>query len=193
MANKKTNTVKEVENPFVPAQEEVKETVKEEPVVAKSVKSRRKFDQNDGVMCRSVTKGLLNLIGQKTGIPYKWFDYGDRSEVEYRDLVAEVRSHGASVFDPRFIIEDEDFLAEFPQVVDFYNENCNIRDLDAILQMTPDKMREALLQLPKSTYPNIKILAGTLVSNGQLDSIKKIKILDEILGTDLNFLADLLQ
>ena len=134
-------------------------------MVTKSAKPRRKFDQNDGVMCRSVTKGLLNLIGQKTGIPYKWFDYGDRSEVEYRDLVAEVRSHGASVFDPRFIIEDEDFLAEFPQVVDFYNENCNIRDLDAILQMAPDKMREALLQLPKSTYPNIKILASALASS----------------------------
>ena len=190
MANKKTSTVKENENPFV---SEVEETVEETPIVEKPAKSRRKFDQNDGIVCRSVTRGLLNMAGQKTGILYKWFDYGDRTEVEYRDLVAEVRSHGTFIFDPRIIIEDEDFLAEFPQVVAFYNEQHGISDLKDILQMTPDKMRAALLQLPKSTYPNIKAIAGTLVTSGQLDSLKKIKILDEILGTDLNFLTELLQ
>ena len=189
MANYKKKTVQVAD---VVEDTTVEKTVVEEPVVEKKAEKKH-FEQTDGVRVRSITNGLLNVVGQKTGIQYRWFDYGDETEMEYRDLVAEVRSRSASVFDPRFIIDDEDFIAEFPQVKSFYEEEYNIRDLQTILQMTPEKMRSAILELPKSVYPNLKNLVGTQMASGQLDSVKKIKILDEIFGTDLNFLTEMLQ
>ena len=54
-------------------------------------KEKKKFQQSDLIMCRSVTTGGLFLEGSKTKQLYQWNDYGDESEVEYRDLVAEVR------------------------------------------------------------------------------------------------------
>lgn len=164
---------------------------KEDEVIIETPK--KKFEQTDGVMCRSITNGLLNMIGQKTGIQYRWFDYGDETEVEYRDLVAEVRARNASVFDPRIIIEDDDFLDEYPQVRNYYTKEYNVQDLQQILAMSPDAMKAAILDLPKTVLPNLKNLVGTQITTGQLDSVKKIKILDELLDTDLNFLSELFQ
>ena len=184
MANKKTNSVPEVsvENEII--EEEVKSTPR---------KQKKTFDQSDGILCRSVTRGLLNIEGQKTGIMYTFNDYGDESEIEYRDLVAEIRARKPSVFDPRIVIEDEDFVAEFSQIKAMYEEKYCAFDLVALLQLPPQKMKSALADVPKSVYSNLKAIAGTMVANGELDSVQKIKMLDEVLGTDLNFATELAQ
>ncbi len=169
---------------------EVVET-KSENTVERKPEKKRVFEQTDGVACRSVIQGGLYMEGQKTKIDYSWNDYGDISEVEYRDLVAEVRSKSRFVFNPWFIIEDEDFLKEFPQVKQFYDSSYTIKDLIQILNMPADKMIEEIKKLPKGPADTVKSLAAKQVSNGTLDSVKKIKALDEYFGTDLNLMASI--
>lgn len=100
----------------------VEELNKDDSVVSEEPKKKekKKFQQTDLIMCKSVVVGGLFLEGSKTKQIYQWNDYGDESEVEYRDLVAEVRSRSAYVFNPWFIVEDEDFIEEFPQLKQFY-------------------------------------------------------------------------
>ena len=173
----KTNFVKDIED-----DENIKETSK----------PKKKFDQSDGIICRSITQGGLYMEGAKTKILYEWNDYGDESEVEYRDLVAEIRSKSQFVFRPCFIIEDEDFIKEFPQLERFYKEKYTIKDLRGILAMDATEMIETIKTLPKGAADSLKSIAAQQVSTGQLDSVKKIKALDEYFGTDLNLIGELM-
>lgn len=173
---------------------EVKEKVEEKVVETKPVeKQKKKFEQSDGILCRSVTQGLLLFEGSNTGMLYRWDDYGDVQEVEYRDLVSAVRTRKSYIFEPYFIIDDEDFIAEFPQVAKFYNDSYSIRDIIEIVNMPTNEMVEAIKTLPSGALDNLKSIVVNQIATGSLDSVSKIKALDEIFGTDLNLVASLFE
>ena len=163
----------------------VKEEINKEPKV------KKEFAQSDGIKCHSVVQGGLYYEGSKTGMLYSFSDYGDVTEIEYRDLVAAVRTKSEYVYNPYFIIDDKDFLAEFPAVEKFYEDQISIKDLKAILDMEVTQMVPAIQALPKTAVENLKKIASTQIANGHLDSVKKIKALDELFGTDLNLLGEL--
>lgn len=161
----------------------------EQPTTEKAQK--KEFAQSDGIKCHSVVQGGLYYEGSKTGMLYSFSDYGDVTEIEYRDLVAAVRTKSEYVYNPYFIIDDEDFLAEFPAVEKFYNDQISIKDLKAILDLDIPKMTDAIQSLPKAAVESLKKIASTQIANGRLDSVKKIRALDELFGTDLNLLGEL--
>lgn len=65
----------------------------------------RKYEKEDVIPCKSLTDGKLLVTGEKTGILYRWADYGDVEEIEYQDLVYMIRSHKSCITRPRFIIQ----------------------------------------------------------------------------------------
>lgn len=156
-------------------------------------KKKKKFDPSDGISCRSVTQGGLFMDGLKTQIPYRWTDYGDEVDVEYRDLVAAVKGKSPFVFNPYFIIDNEDFVEEFPQLKKFYTESYSAKDLKDILTLPIHEMLAKMKILPSGALDTLKNIASTQVATGKLDSVKKIKALDEFFGTDLNLLQSLFQ
>lgn len=161
----------------------------EEPEKEVEAPQKRVFKDTDGIKCRSVISGGLYVEGMKTKMTYSWTDYGDVSEIEYRDLVAAVRSKDKSVYEPRFIIEDKDFLEEFPTLDKFYSERFTTKDIRAILNLPIDEMIEAIDKLPKGAVDSLKSIAAKQVASGELDSVKKIKALDTLFGTDLNLIG----
>jgi len=184
----KTNKVAtpKVENKVeIVTESEVVEDVVEEVVVP--VKQPRKFEAMEGVMCRSIVDGVLVMGGIKSNNFYKWADTNDVAEVEYQDLVSAVRSNTKYVFAPFFIIEDEDFLAQFPQVQKVYDSMYTTKDLKEILSLPANAMMDAINALPNGSKDNLRDIAGKMVLNGQLDSVQKIKALDEFYNT--NFLV----
>ena len=67
------------------------------------------FDKEDLIPCRSITFGELLMVGAKTKFVYKWADYDDVQEVEYQDLIYDVKIPGGSYSRfPRFIVIDDD-------------------------------------------------------------------------------------
>lgn len=171
--------------------EEAAEEVKEEKTVKKPKK--KTFQPSEGIKCRSVVQGGLFMDGQKTQMQYRWTDYGDEVEVEYRDLVAEVRTRSPFVFNPFFIVDDEDFINEFPQLKQFYMQSYSVRELRDILNLPVGEMVSKMKTLPKGAVESLKTIASSQVASGRLDSVKKIKALDEFFGTDLNLLQSLFQ
>lgn len=156
-------------------------------------KEKKKFQQHDLIMCRSVVDGGLFLEGSKTKQLYQWNDYGDESEVEYRDLVAEVRIKSNFVFAPWFIVEDEDFIEEFPLLKQFYSQYLSVKDLREILELPVNQMARKIQELPQTAKDSVRNLAASMVKSGAIDSVAKIKKLDEIFETDMEFLSSLLQ
>lgn len=167
----------------------VEKEVTEKPKIVK--KKKREFKETDGILCRSVTTGGLYMIGKKTGMVYEWGEYGREYEVEYRDLVIAVRTRSAFVFTPYFIIEDEDFIEEFPILKKFYDESYNMSELDRIIDYPLDMMKNAIAALPPAALKNFQNMASTAVRSGRLDSLEKIRALDEIFGIDLKLLTEM--
>jgi hypothetical protein len=161
----------------------------EETVIAK--KAERKFESTDGIPCRSITVGKLLMEGIKSKILYRWADAGDVTEVEYQDLVAAIRSGESFITKPFIIIDDEDFIAKYPQVQKIYESMYSITDLRDVLKLSPKQMEKAILAMPEGAKNSIKHLASGMISNGSLDSVKKIKILDDIFDTKLMLMTEL--
>lgn len=188
MARTMKKATKAVEEPILETTPVVEKKVTEKP---KAVKKKKEFKETDGILCRSVTTGGLYMIGKKTGMVYEWGEYGREYEVEYRDLVIAVRTRSEFVFNPYFIIEDEDFIEEFPIVKKFYEESYNMNDLNEIIDLPLDMMKKAISALPPTAMKNFQNMASTAVRSGRLDSLEKIRALDEIFDIDLKLLTEM--
>jgi hypothetical protein len=180
-----TTDTNSVETELVTAPTEAQSTVNTE------VPTKRVFNSTDGILCRSVIAGKLGMIGERTGIPYEWIGRGDTIEVEYQDLAAAIRMGKKHIKEPYFVILDNDFIEEFPQVAKIYNDMFSTGDIQEIFTLPVKDFKNAVLSLPVSVQNTVKNIASTMISNGTLDSVQKIKILDEIFGTKLMLLTEL--
>ena len=144
-----------------------------------------KYEKDETILCKSITNGMLLITGDKSGILYRWADYGDFEDVEYQDLIYMIRSHRSSIYKPRFIIQDKRFLSQHPELNELYNSLYSTKDLKDILSLPILQMKSAIKELPDGAFDSIKGVAASMISSGQYDSVKKIKALDEIFGTNL--------
>lgn len=142
------------------------------------------------ILCRSVTNGGLN-INCKSGNVYEFTKYGDDCEIEYHDLATLVRKHSDHIFNPRFVIEDEDFISEFPQLQKVYEKLYTSDDIEDILNLPPEQMAEEIKSMPKSVYESLRSLIADKIANGSIDSVRKIRVLSEIYDSDFNLLSEL--
>lgn len=179
--SRQKNTKTQVEN-------NVKEAEAKEEV--KVVEPKRKLQDGDYIMCHSVTAGGLN-INCRSRNHYEYKDYGAIGEIEYRDLVELVRKHSDHIFVPRIVVDDEEFLNEFPELKRFYAEQYNSNDLKEILRLEPDQMEREIKALPSDVFGTIRSLAATMVGTGEIDSVRKVRVLTDVFGTDFNLLSEL--
>ena len=158
------------------------------------VEATRTIAPDEGIECVSVTAGELIITGKKTGNLYRWTNYGDTTTVEFQDLRVEARNaKSRPLYDPLIIIEDEDVLAlpEFESVADSYKTVISIEEIDQFFDLPLQQFAAKLRSIPKGIKNTIKSIARDKLEDGSLDSLKKVKVLDETLGTDLyNLLAN---
>lgn len=169
---------------------EVKAEVKPKVENKKPVK-KHKYSNEDGIECVSITAGELGMIGIKSGINYTWAGRGDITEVEYQDLVAAVRSGKPHIFDPCFVILEDDFVKEFPQINRIYSKMFSTQELEEVFNLPVAQMKTTILSLPEGAKESIKHIASSMISNGTLDSVQKIKALDEIFNTKFMLMTEL--
>lgn len=181
MATKKENLSKDVEIiTDAESAEEVKQVTKKTPV-----KNIRKYAPDDMITCRSITYGELLLAGKKSKLLYSWANYGDTTDMYYEDLLALKSTRSSYLFKPRIIIEDEELVEQWNK--DFGEMYKNIIDIDVddIFKLPLNQFKSRLKKAPKGVQQAVKNIAGEKILNGTLDSLAKIKAIDEILGTEL--------
>lgn len=174
-----------------PAKTETTVSVNADELI-KSILSNVPTESNakEFILCRSVTHGGLN-INCKSGNVYEFKNYGSDCEIEYHDLVGLVRKHSDHIFLPRFIIEDDDFLAEFPQVSKAYESLYTVDELNKILNLPVESMKVALAELPQNVFSGLVTMISTKIANGEIDSVRKIRVLSEIYDSDFNLLSEI--
>lgn len=150
------------------------------------VVEERIFNPEDTIPCRSIVSGGLYIEGSRSHILYSWADCGDVEDVEYRDLIYLVRTRAnANIYSPRIIIEDEDFINQNKSVKDFYDSMYDTSDLNQILLLPISQMKAEIANLPIGAKESIKGIAATMIDSHVLDSVQRIKALDEIFGTNM--------
>lgn len=148
-------------------------------------KEKRKFSPDEKIPCVSITAGELFYEGNKSKKLYTFADIDDVVEIEFKDLDYAARSKDAMMFKPRFIVQDADFVEMYPALDKVYSTLHTTKDLKDILKMSPKQMNTAIHNLPIGAQEAVKTIAATMVDNGTLDSVSRIRELDTIFGTEL--------
>ena len=166
--------------------EEVVETATEEVVKPTPKKAQaKKFGPSDMIPCRSVCFGELVMEGYKTKLMYTWANAGDVTNVEYQDLQALQSRKSRFLTDPQFIIEDEELVSQWSSMLKSIYDKIDEADIEEIMKLPLTKFRAKLKSSPEGVKNSIKRMAASKIHSGELDSISKIKAIDEILGTEL--------
>lgn len=160
---------------------------KPKKVEKEPIKKEKRFDDRDLIPCLCAFPGSVGMTGKRTGNVYLWEDMGVVEYVEYQDLRSEVlNKKSAYIYKPLIIIEDEDFLLQNPSLAKMYEDICSPDDIVLKLRKSSiDEMRRFIIALPSGIKENVKNIAATMIKEGSLDSVRKIKVLDEIFETDL--------
>lgn len=207
---KKTNTkasttakeaeIQEVESPEDKTVETAKvvaaavsETIKQlkddtpKPTEKKVKTSEKDYEPTDTISCRSVFEGTLYMGGKITKTLYTWAGYGDTQEIEFQDLRALLRANSRYLTAPFIVIDDEELmkLPRWKDLQKIYDDLFSIDSLDGMFNSSPDNLRRTLELLPAGMHASVKAGAADRITRGMLDSLTKIKIIDEVLGTDL--------
>lgn len=189
MSTRKTTTIKK---PTIKTAESVASAAEEKVEAVKVVtdteaKEPRVYQSNDLIPVRSITHGELLMQGKKSDILYRWYSYGDVTEVEYQDLYTLKNSKSSYIYKPFFVIEDEELLENprWKDVAELYNSLYDYSDLDDFFKLPLPDFKATLAQAPLGLKDAIKMEAADRIDKGTLDSIQKIKAIDEACGTDL--------
>ncbi len=199
MAVKKTTTTsrknaftKEAESVVENTNTETVETVKAEEIpVATSKANTKKFSPDDMILCQSVCVGQTFVKGFKSGTIYTFEALGAEEYIEYKDLVAAVRSKDSILFKPFIIVLDEDFVNEQKTLKTFYENMYTPEDFEEFFKLNPNQMIEALNNMPVGIRETIKSMAVGKIQDGVFDSVARIKVLDNYFGTKMMLLTEL--
>lgn len=178
MAKKTNEDVKK--EPMV---EEIEE-VKPQPKTTSKPKTR-KFDPTETIPCRSVCYGELILEGYKSKMLYTWANAGDYADVEYQDLQALQSRKSAFLTKPLFIIEDEELVEQWGSMLKPIYEKIEEADMEELIKLSPTQLKKKLKGLPEGLKESVKTMAAAKIVSGELDSLNRIKAIDEVLGTEL--------
>ena len=190
--------LEELEKEYQKKLEEEKSKLTANNITENKVKTvastRTKIDipTNAIIPVMSGVHGILTYSSKKTfGYTVDWDDYGAVEYVEYGELLS-MRNTQRSFFEKNWIfIQDTDEYSATDiyaaLAVEKYYKNIIVgEDLDSLFSMTPDEIKETISTLSDGVKQNIASIAKSKIESGKLDSINRIKALEESIGLDFS-------
>lgn len=163
-------------------------TTVEKPTVVQ----RKNIPLNYVFSVRSNTQGKLVYISRKNGYKLIWDNFGSHENMDYEELVAMRNAYKDFFVNNRISIEDsEDYTAEEVykalQVDKYYNHLFHIDDIDEVLALPNDILREKLIDAPVAIREAIVVRAKQLILENSdiMDSKSKTEMIQEICGMQI--------
>lgn len=190
---KKNNTTN---NKTVVAKSETVETdVK--PLIKNITKKKLKLDDDVVISVKSNIFGKLIYINHKTGDETIWENMGDTQPLSVSDLRA-MKAKQIMFFKENWItidaIEDADSdyddvevseIYDALQISQYYKDFICPDNLNVVFNWSVDEIKNKLPRMTRSVKESIAIRANELIKEGILDSISKLKAIEEVLGCEL--------
>lgn len=161
---------------------------------AKKEKERKyKFDNDHNYIVRSNVYGELIYVNHKNGDTTKWSDYNDVQIMSGQD-VSDMRSGQVIFFESNWLTimgdeDDESATAEeiykSLHIEKYYTQFMNTADFSGVLKWTDAEIRNKISTMSTNTKRALVVVLNELISNGRLDSIRKIRLFEECLECEL--------
>lgn len=162
--------------------EPVKKTTTKKPLPP--IKEIKKFAPDDLIPCRSIVPWYLETIGIDRMTTYKWPGYGDIEYVAYRDLQSWRRK--PVIMDAMIFIEDPDICEQWKHDLGaVYQKYIGIDYPEEFFDKSDEEFERLLKESSDAFKEVIKYTAIDMIRNENYPSIRKINIIDDILGTGI--------
>lgn len=175
-ATTKSTPAKTVKNTQAEQQVEVKETPQRNV--------RAQIDRNTEVPVRSATRNSLLYISKKTHERVEWGEIGDVQFMTVDELMS-MKSSQRRFLDEAWVIIDDEAVVEYLGLTKLYDKLFDIGDVDSILDLPAYELEQKLQMLPKGYKKAVAGLARDRIANDEMDSIKKVNLVEKYLDVDL--------
>lgn len=194
MAAKK-ETVKKVVKPEVEAEVKLETAPEVAPAKEAQVKKPASLPDHAKIVVQSNTYGELIYINKRTGDMYVWDNFGEYQVLTMGDLRA-MRGSQNKFFMNKYIfidhVEEEGFEEITPEdvykllgVSQYYKDILSPENFTEIFTLSEQEMRKALLRIGSGAKTNVVVAANEAIKRGDLDSLKKIRAIEELLNCEL--------
>lgn len=170
-------------------------------VVEKTAKPAAKKKEHvridDGALIRvkSNTFGQLVYINKRTGDKTEWNHFGEEQSVTMADLRAMKGTQNGFFSDNMVIItgvEDERYadlepadIYEALLVSKYYKNLIAPENFGSLFKMSEKEIRDRIGQMSSNAKLNLVVALNSAINSGALDSLRKIRLFEEILGCEL--------
>ena len=184
MVNKKNTSKSTTENINNSVEKKtIEESSKNTATIKKStIQPKVKFSSDELIEVVNATQGSLILV-DSDGYQNVLDSFGDSIELEYGELI-KLKKRYPKIFAENWIQVPPTVLNSLG-VEKYYEHFINVNDFDSIFNLNDNELRKTIENLSNSMKQSLGLRAIKLIEDGVLDSIKKIKVLEEILGYDL--------
>ena len=158
-------------------------------------KKRIMFDDSAIILVKSNTFGHLIYINPRTGDRTDWMHFGDEQPITMGDLRAMRGTQNAFFSDNMIIVsgvnDDRYPDAEPSDVYDalmvskYYKYLVDPDNFNSLFNMNENEIKERVHSMSQNARMNLVIALNTSIQNGTLDSVKKIRLFEELLGCEL--------
>ncbi len=169
----KTEPIKDDESTFIDEHSSA-------PIVPKEV------SQDQLITVKNGFNGRLVYISPRTQERYVWEEFGDEQEIELREL-RNVKSSSKGFFENNWFIFDEDneWVITYLGLNKYYAHALKPEDFDGLFDKSAEELEEIVTQLSAGQKRSVAYMAREMVNSGEIDSRKKIVMLEKVLGTQL--------
>lgn len=167
----------------------------EEPKQPAKRKERIKLDDSALIVVKSNTFGRLIYINKRTGDKTVWSHHGEEQTVTMADLRAMKGTQNNFFADNMIIVvgcEDDRYGDVEPSdiydallVTKYYKSFIDPDKFGTLFKMSEAEIRQRVAQLSKNAKLNLVVALNGAISSGALDSLKKIRLFEELLGCEL--------
>ena len=158
-------------------------------------KKRIMFDDSAIILVKSNTFGHLIYINPRTGDRTDWMHFGDEQPITMGDLRAMRGTQNAFFSDNMIIVSgvnDDRYPDAGPfdvydalMVSKYYKYLVDPDNFNSLFNMNENEIKERVHSMSQNARMNLVIALNTSIQNGTLDSVKKIRLFEELLGCEL--------
>ncbi|WEG18506.1 hypothetical protein PQ478_08490 [Alkalihalophilus pseudofirmus] len=173
-ATEKKTVTKVKETPEL--ENEVVETA-EEPV-SKPTPKPKKLTNTDYVTIMNNTSGLCIYKSKRTGNEWRFTEYGQMDEIEFGELMTMKNSQGRFLTEPWLLVLDDEAVQRLG-LKRLYENVLDPEDVEEVFEMDAEDIKGLLAKLPRGMAELVLEQAKVKITNGTLDSLAKIDVLEK--------------
>lgn len=188
MPRAKTNTAVNKDEKDLEAVESLVEEKAQTPKkTAPPVREKEpEVDVNMFISVRNGSQGKLVYISKHTREKFVWDSFGDEQDMQLSELKSAKSSAKDFFINNWFMFKPEDaWVISYLGLEQYYKNAIDIDNFDSLFGLTPAAIKAKISKLSAGQKDSVAVRARQLMADGEIDSNKVIKALEESLSINL--------